>query len=226
MKTRGQRGFSLVSLMVGTVVSMIVVVAMVAVYKVTLHLSVSAAQDARSDGQTASALLIAQMALQNAGFGVADAVYGCPAGGSATGVVCVFGDARFAGNKVVGTSKAVGQAGNAVIASWKTAANLYGCAMLIYDTAYNDGMGGLLYATTTAASLCNADTAWPTPSMLVLDRASTENGNRPVGIVVEDKACSSFGIFGSGSLLLTIAGVKSDKLQSIGSVCLVNLSSS
>ncbi|TBV09061.1 PilW family protein [Phytopseudomonas dryadis] len=74
-----QHGITLVSLMVGTVLSMLTILAMLALYKNLIQVAVVATKDANHDGQLASALLVAQLELQSAGFGmdgtVADAFY-------------------------------------------------------------------------------------------------------------------------------------------------------
>lgn len=68
-----QRGFTLISLMVGTVVSMIGILALLFLYKNLVHTSVSALSSAKQDGQIASAQMTMQKELQTAGFGIVDA---------------------------------------------------------------------------------------------------------------------------------------------------------
>ena len=61
---------TLVSLMIGTVLSMLTILAMLALYKNLIQVAVEATQDASHDGGLASALLTAQMELAGAGFGL------------------------------------------------------------------------------------------------------------------------------------------------------------
>lgn len=63
-----QRGITLISLMIGTVLSMLTILAMLALYKNLIQVAVIASQDANHDGGLASALLTAQMELASAGF--------------------------------------------------------------------------------------------------------------------------------------------------------------
>lgn len=70
MRLNQQRGISLISLMVGTVLSMLTIIAMLALYKNLVQVAVDATQDANHDGGLASALLVAQLELQGAGFGM------------------------------------------------------------------------------------------------------------------------------------------------------------
>lgn len=65
---RAQRGFNLISLMVGMTLSLISVLAMLSLYKNMVGISVQSIQDSRQDGQIAAALLTAQQELRNAGF--------------------------------------------------------------------------------------------------------------------------------------------------------------
>lgn len=65
-----QRGQSLISLMIGMLISIITVAAMLVMYKTMINLSANASRSAQRDGQVAAALLGTQMDLQSAGFGV------------------------------------------------------------------------------------------------------------------------------------------------------------
>ena len=65
---REQRGFTLISLMVGTVISLLGILAMLSLYKNLVYTSAASIQSARQDGQVSSALLTAQRELMNGGF--------------------------------------------------------------------------------------------------------------------------------------------------------------
>lgn len=65
-----QRGQSLISMMVGLVISLITIAAMMTLYKTMVEVSSNASRSALRDGQVSAALLSAQMELQSAGFGV------------------------------------------------------------------------------------------------------------------------------------------------------------
>lgn len=69
-----QCGQSLISMMVGLVISLITIAAMLTLYKTMVGVSNEASVAARRDGQMAAGLLAAQMELQSAGFGVAPTV--------------------------------------------------------------------------------------------------------------------------------------------------------
>ncbi|MCL7714510.1 PilW family protein [Stenotrophomonas mori] len=67
---RGQCGQSLISMMVGLVISLITIAAMLVLYKTMVTVSSDASRAALRDGQMAAGLLAAQLDLQAAGFGV------------------------------------------------------------------------------------------------------------------------------------------------------------
>lgn len=65
-----QSGQSLISMMVGLLISLITVAAMMVLYKTMIEVTGNASRSALRDGQVSAALLTAQMELQSAGFGV------------------------------------------------------------------------------------------------------------------------------------------------------------
>lgn len=65
-----QSGQSLISMMVGLVISLLTIAAMLVLYKNIIESSGNASRSALRDGQVASALLAAQSELQEAGFGI------------------------------------------------------------------------------------------------------------------------------------------------------------
>jgi len=71
-----QQGLSLISLLIGLLISSIVLIGMMVIFRNTVQAVVPTAESSRSDGERASALLSAHMLLQDAGFGVEDAAYG------------------------------------------------------------------------------------------------------------------------------------------------------
>lgn len=73
---RQQKGVSLISLLIGLLVSMIVIVGMLMIYRNTIHVVVPASEAARSDGERVAGLLAAHMMLVDAGFGVENEIYG------------------------------------------------------------------------------------------------------------------------------------------------------
>lgn len=71
-----QRGFSLISTLIGLLISMIVILGMLAIYRTSVQVSVRATEDAAQSNQKISALLRADKYLQSAGFGLTEPEYG------------------------------------------------------------------------------------------------------------------------------------------------------
>lgn len=65
-----QRGMSIISLMIGMLISMIGVLAGIVLYQNMVKVSLKSRADAAQDGQLASAMLSLQLELQSAGFGI------------------------------------------------------------------------------------------------------------------------------------------------------------
>ncbi len=70
---RLQIGVTLISLLIGMLISIFSVLSILALYKNLVTVSISASSDASHDGQVATALVTAQLELQNAGYGIANA---------------------------------------------------------------------------------------------------------------------------------------------------------
>ena len=135
-----QRGFTLISLMVGTVVSMVGILALMFLYKDMVQTSVIALSNAKQDGQIASAQLTAQKELLTAGFAVVGAsALDAP---SPRAIVLLKGTTLSSSNTLPGTpenipyiplSTATGDAeGNAIIWSYhETTTGSVQCAGLL-----------------------------------------------------------------------------------------------
>jgi len=65
-----QGGQTLISLLIGVLISLITIAAMLVLYKTMIEVSANASRSALRDGQVSAALLAAQMELQSAGFGM------------------------------------------------------------------------------------------------------------------------------------------------------------
>src|SRR5690606_32129584 len=75
-----QRGISLISLMIGLLVSLLAVLGMMALYRTVMHTTTESAAYARLSGDRSAALLAAHGYLQEAGFGIEDAASGTDVG--------------------------------------------------------------------------------------------------------------------------------------------------
>lgn len=76
MQLQRERGITLISLMVGSTISLLLVAAMLQLFKSVIHTSADAGKDAKVDSQLTSALLTAGLVIQKAGFGIDSASEG------------------------------------------------------------------------------------------------------------------------------------------------------
>lgn len=131
------RGVTLVSLMVGMVIALFAVIAALSLYRNamrTVYAEGGLVPGAAQEGQLASGLLSAQIALQGAGFGI---------GGAASGSqLLLLSGSTLAGQTLGGTVVALtsaSQSGNALVWSSNPAQSgntaTYVCQALLSDTA-------------------------------------------------------------------------------------------
>lgn len=68
-----QKGLTIVSLLIGLLISMLCILASLTLYKNLIHVAADTKVDALHDGQLAASLLTAQKEVMTAGFGISDA---------------------------------------------------------------------------------------------------------------------------------------------------------
>lgn len=122
---RRQAGFNLVSLMVGTVISMIGILAMLTIYKNLVGVSVETLQHARQDGQVTAGLLTAERELANAGFRIESAAVGTHLmllSGAALSGGSLSGTLQNANIPTLSATATGGATGNALVWSYKSSA--------------------------------------------------------------------------------------------------------
>lgn len=191
-RTFHQEGVSLVGLMVGLVISMITILAMLTVYKTTLRSASETGRGAATDGQRLSALFAAQTLLQEAGYGVASAAFG-------TDLVVIAGASLDSSSNQLSGSVVGGlpASGNAIIWGTKTA-TAYMCNGL-----YAPASGGLTRLPAIACT--NASASW---NSVVWTQTKLVDDNKIARAfmisVTQATGCKTFGIGGSGSLLVRL----------------------
>jgi hypothetical protein len=179
---RRERGVTLVSLMVGLLLSLLVVLAMLSLYRGVLNNifgnagNAGLVANARQDGALASGLLGAQIALQGAGFGIRDAKAGSE--------FILLSNASFdlERHRLSGSAQTIGVAevqGNAVL--FESSSDLSGdgatrqCVALWSDPGSGSGSGHGLYLLKAAAPCspvgANFETLTWSAHPLVADKA-------------------------------------------------------
>jgi len=208
-----QRGVSLISLMVGMVISLIVILGMLAVYKTTIGVTVQAGQGATTDGQRLSALLSAQTVLQGAGYGIDGAALG-------KDLVVLAGAGLDGGKTLTGASAgtAAPLEGNAIVWGTKIDADgSYECSGF-----YAPATGGLVRLPAVA---CNSAGNWNSvgwsPIPVVED---TRVVTISLGLVTAAEGCKSFGIGGAGRFWVRLQTTNSTDTDATATTCLSNFS--
>ena len=215
-----QRGTTLISLMIGLAISMIVVLATMMLFQRTSRVTGEARRDAQADAQRSAAFLAANMALQEAGYGINAAQTGTH--------LVVLTDAQLTGTALTGTPVAVGATdGTAVVWAENTTGTTRCSGLLALNGNEPAGLRKLGPATCTDASNFAA-VAWSSQAL----------SKTPVTFKWEAASCSSFGIApitpastpasgagaGTQQVLLTLSSANSNGVTLQASQCLTNIS--
>ena len=217
-----QRGTTLISLMIGLAISMIVVLATMMLFQRTSRVTGEARRDAQADAQRSAAFLAANMALQEAGYGINAAQTGTH--------LVVLTDAQLTGTALTGTPAAADANGTAVV--WKENAmggtDTTRCSGLLASNGNEPaGLRKLGPATCTDAS-----------NFAAVEWSSQALSKTPVTFKWEAASCSSFGIApitpastpasgagaGTQQVLLTLSSANSNGVTLQTSQCLTNIS--
>lgn len=189
---RRQSGISLVALMVGLVLSMLVVLAMMSVYRITVRVSVDASQGAQLSGELSTGLLAAQMRLQGAGFRVTNPDYG--------ETLVVLSEATLAGTSLSGTVQTTLPAeGNAVV--WREDGR---CNALLVNGAtlrYLSSADTCLDASSSFTTL-----TWSNDAQLI--GAAAGDNRLTIDVVSDARDCTPFGVIRSSGRLIVSLNVR------------------
>lgn len=189
---RRHSGFSLISMMVGLLISSIAIIGMMSLYKTLVHQAADSIVRSTLDGQVSSAFLTAEMELQGAGFAIdnaaanTDVVILANASLSAEGVL--------QGSRQTITTTSPGTPGNAII--WGADIGKgYECSGLL---AINGGLT-LLSPTPCARASAYAAATWSGTQLIAKDTLNTEQA---VAIAAERATCWPYGKSTSASSVL------------------------
>lgn len=205
--------------MVGLVLSMVVALAMLSMYKVSARYGGLAGQDAAADAQLTAALLRAGLAVQDAGYGIASA--------SLDTQLVVLSGAALNGRTLSGSTEATGSSGNAVLWAMNTTGTAQ-CAGLLFK-ATNGGGGGLYFlgpVTCSAGSVSGwsslnwTATRWADRPA---NQASNAYNQTAISFSVASTACKPFGLTdSSGNVVWTLASTNRSGAPLAEQQCLFN----
>lgn len=199
-------GMSLLSLMVGLVISMFCCVAMMRLFKSASATVVSSRSNSSADAQMNAALNFLGTALEDGGYGIASPDYGSQ--------LQVLTSAGLSGSTLSGTAAGAGTAGNAVIWAYLNGGSV-NCAGVLSPSANSFGLIAL--GPVACANLTNwSSLAWP--STTVVGRTSSA-----LSFTAISTPCSPFGITSNtGNFSLSVSTTNAAGLSMSVSHCLFN----
>jgi Tfp pilus assembly protein PilW len=201
-----QRGMSLVSLMVGLVVSLVATVGLLSVYHNSLVVTTSAIKSSTNDSQLASLLLRTGASIEDAGYGIASASFG-------TQMVTLSG-AVLTGTTLTGTVAAAGATANAIVWATHSGATTQ-CAGFVAPPMPT---GGLVYLQPTTCANAAAWSALAWPSTTVAGQSTA-----PIYFTVTQQTCEPYGITATtAKYLVTISSSDSIGASVSSQQCLMN----
>ncbi|WP_428311047.1 PilW family protein [Hydrocarboniphaga sp.] len=213
-----QRGLSIVSLMVGMLLSILGAVSLMTLYRTIVGQSVQSRQRAAQDGGLAAATLSAQMELQNAGYGIGSSAARAAAN---TDLVMLSGAALNGSGQLSGTAVTIASgstaSGNAIV--WGSRpATAYECSALLVQSS------GLLLL--RASGSCSAATQWATLSWTQSAELIPAGGIGSAGATlfrVDKTMCWPYGL---GSMSALRVSLWDDNSAWKTSACLTNIAGS
>ncbi|WGK61011.1 hypothetical protein QAO71_13190 [Halopseudomonas sp. SMJS2] len=195
-----QCGATLVSLMVGLVVSMVAVLGMLALYRTAVQVTSESTRYARVTGDRAAAIINAETLLQNAGYGIDGAVL------ASAVVLCDDISAGSNGYQPSScTAAIVDQQQPVMIWRFATLAAPLGsgpAASRCEGLAIENGQ--LLYLHALPCASTTALPSWSHDDVSVLFATSGLAGGVFAGIELESEPCAAFGVGGTGTIMATL----------------------
>lgn len=217
--SKKQQGFSLISLLVGLAISLIIIVALMNLYKTVVQTSNSSITRANTNGALNNSILIAQNMLQQVGYGITYASQTTITSNLVLLKNATFNGATLSAQAVsIPTSQgATSVSGNAVIWGWiePTTSTYYCQGLLFYNNALYQ-----LNATSCSSASNWSSTVWSYNVLVTSGLATTSN------FVVAYNTCSNYGSnYVASTPIVTINPVYSDGEvnNTSSSVCLSNL---
>jgi len=226
-----QAGESLISLMVGFLISAIAALAILSMFKVSGRYGGTAGQDAAADAQLSSALLRTGLAVQDAGFNITSAAVG-------TQLLVISGANLKDSYELEGSAVGVGS-GNALVWAMNTTGTPQCAGLYFKDTT--GGLSGLYYLGPVACASGDVS-AWSTLVWNTTAKPPQRWSNRPGsqsaassagGAINQTKmtftttsaTCKPFGLDGgskSGQVVLTVSSTNRSGAPVSETHCLFN----
>jgi len=200
-----QRGISLISLMVGMVVSLTATVGMMAIYRNSLAVTTSAMQNSVQDARLNALLLRAGASIEDAGYGISGATFGTH--------LIPLTSAAINGHTLTGTATTAGTTANGVVWSMLTGTTTQ-CAGFVAPST-----GALIYLQPTP---CTNAQSWNTLAWTTTTVQPAPATPKAITFTFTQASCQPYGITNtSGSYTVTVASTNS--VSAVNSLqCLIN----
>ncbi|WP_199524495.1 PilW family protein [Pseudoalteromonas sp. bablab_jr011] len=200
---RRQQGLSLISLLVGLLISSFVLSGMMMIFRNTIQVVVPSTESSRSDGERVSSLLAAHMLLQDAGFGIKEPIYGTH--------IRVLNNSELVPLGAPQGSTAIGD----TVLWLSNIADNEQCSGL-----WADKEGGL-WRVSCDKNMGNITST----SRLILPSQYSADNVDAIKFIATRASCQPFGIDVSGEIRLTVRVQNSVLRQIESSTCLLNFAS-
>lgn len=225
---RSAGGSTLVSLMVGLAMGIICILSLLAIFQTMVRTNAASSTAARSEGAIATGMLAAQIAIQEAGFGVEAA--SAPAGAADIDFV-VVASAALNGQTMAGIQMPIGSAGNAVI--WHTHSGVVDTCSALLSTgdASGGGLSLLGPANCTDARDWGGANIWAASAVLIPEKPEKLITAYPSGFsqasffqTYRGAYCAPFGRMAPASAVAVSFGAGSVQDRStLAEICLPNI---
>ncbi len=182
-----QEGASLVSLMVGMLISLIAVMGMVALYRTVVHATAESGSYARMTGDRSAAVLTAHMQLQEAGFGIENA---------SLATDLAFCTANLTQGQLAVGNCSSDRSGDLLL--WRTQSVGERCAGLYINAA-----GELEYLQPRPCAGAVLSGSWPSQERVSLYAKSLEGAVFDSMEIIEE-SCQALGVTGAGALKVNL----------------------
>lgn len=211
-----QSGTSLISLMIGLLISMVALLGMLSLYGNVVKSTVGSTRDARIAGERSIALLVASRQLQGAGYGIMNATRG-------NDLLLLKGAVIDEDNGVIsgGTKVTDESAGHTLI--WRTKSGGASWCSGLHAPSSGD-KGGLYMLQPQRCGNVIDPNSWAIRPLLI-DNSDAVDNRLPVTISIESGTCSAFRITGNGQVSISLRTEDRMGNEIISTTCLINFTS-
>lgn len=212
-----QAGISLISLMIGLLISMIAVLGMMSLYNTLVKSTVQSTRDARIAGERSAAILVASRQLLGAGYGI-DATRNDELLLLTETTLTLDGDrgSLTGGSVVVGDGE-----GNALI--WRARPDgLNTWCSGLYAPPSSEQVGLYLLQPQRCGTVTEPETWEVRPLFIDNNDAADERSRLPITISIKSGDCRVYGIAGEGSLDVSLDTRDRTGNEVTSTTCLIN----